>query len=170
MPERDGPTLTLHVPTAGETVVVEAGYRAVAEQRFDQLVPLAGMVDLGGPVTGSVRLVNGYDSWSYAGVRAADEVGASWWNTAFVRPGGVTLAMQALEAARFATSIASQPTGDRLLVEAACGATPFLRPVDGSWGYEVHTPPGLGLRVPEGVEERSPPVAVAAGPDPFPAV
>jgi alpha-galactosidase len=170
MPERDGPTLTLHVPTAGGTVVVEAGYRAVADRRLDQLIPLAGMVDLGGPVGGSARLVDGYDSWSYAGVRAADEAGVSWWNTAFVRPEGVTLAMQALEAARFATSIASQPNGDRLQVEAACGATPLFRPVEGSWGYEVVRPPGLGLRVPEGVEERSPPVAVAAGPDPFAAV
>jgi alpha-galactosidase len=167
-PAREGPDLALHVPTADEAVVVQIGYRGVSDERLNELVPLAGAADLGGPLTGAVRLVNGYDSWSYAGVRAADDPGLSWWNAAFVRADqGAAVAVQALDATTFATRIASRVEDARLMIEVASGAIPPLRPVDGSWGYEVLSPPGLGLPVPEGVEERSPAIALAASRDPF---
>jgi alpha-galactosidase len=170
-PTREGPELTLHVPTAGEVVIVQIGYRAAGEARLDRLVPLAGAVDLGRSSASAARLVNGYDSWSYAGVRAADDPGVSWWNTAFVcAEEGVAVAVQALDATRFATAIASRVEDGRLLIEVGCGATPPVRPVDGSWGYEVLPQPGLGLHVPDGVQENSPPIALAASRDPFAAV
>ncbi len=68
-PTREGPRLALHVPTEGEAVVVQVEYTAGdGGEHLDRLVPMTGIVDLGGPVTGAARLVNGYDSWSYAGV------------------------------------------------------------------------------------------------------
>lgn len=171
-PTREGPSLALHVPTEGQAVVVHVEYTAGdGGEYLDRLVPMTGIVDLGGPVTGAARLVNGYDSWSYAGLRAGEEAGVSWWNTALVRADQeATLALQALDAEKFATAITSRRDGDELLVEVACGATPPVEPVADSWGYEVLSPPGLGLAVAEGVVERSPPVALAAGRDPFTAV
>jgi Melibiase len=167
-PAREAPELTLHVPNAGEVVVVQIGYRAAADVRLDRLVPLSGVIDLGAPLTGAARLVSGYDSWSYAGVRAADDPGVSWWNTAFVcAEREAAVAVQALDATRFATAIASRVEDERLLIEVGCGATSPVRPVDGSWGFEVLPQPGLGLHVPDGVEERSPAIALAAGRDPF---
>jgi alpha-galactosidase len=170
MPEGDGVQLELHVPAEGETLVVQIAYRAANDVLLDRLVPLTGIVDLGGPLPGAVRLVNGYDSWSYAGVRAADQLGLSWWNTALVRGGGsaaAAVALQALDAARFATAIASRGHGDQVLLDVACGGTPPVDPVEGSWGYVPLPPPGLALAVPEGVEERSPPVALGASRDPY---
>ena len=71
-PTREGPRLALHVPTEDGTVVVQVEYTAGdGGDRLDRLVPMIGIVDLGGPVTGAARLVNGYDSWSYAGLRAS---------------------------------------------------------------------------------------------------
>ena len=127
-------------------VVVQVEYTAGdGGEHLDRLVPMTGIVDLGGPVTGAARLVNGYDSWSYAGVRAAEEAGVSWWNTALVRGDQeATLALQALDAERFATAITSRPEGEGLLVDVACGATPPVEPVPDSWGYEVLPPPGSG--------------------------
>ena len=92
----------------------------------------------------------------------------SWWNTALVRADQeATLALQALDAERLATAITSRREGEALLVDVACGATPPVEPVPDSWGYGVLPPPGLGLAVAEGVVERSPPVALTAGRDPF---
>lgn len=168
-PKRDGPALALHVPTDGAAVVAELAYRNVGgDERLDRLVPVAGPLDLGVADTNATRLVNGYDSWSYAGVRAAEDPGVSWWGTAFVRADqDAALAIQALEASKFATAISSRPQSGGLRVDVACGATPGVERVDGSWGYEVLPPPPLGLPVPVGVEERSPPVALTAGRDPF---
>jgi Melibiase len=171
LPRGDGARLELHVPADGEIVAASVAYRARGKERLDRLVPLTGAVDLGAPPAGAARLVNGYDSWAYAGVRSADDLGLSWWNTALVRADqAATFAVQALDAARFATAIASRPDGDRVLLDVTCGATPKVVRVEGSWGYGVLPPPGLALELREGVEERSPLVGISTSRDPFAAV
>jgi len=166
-PHGDGPALHLHVPADGDTVVARVVVRPAADARLDRLVPLAGRVDLGGDVTTAVRLVEGYDSWSYAGVRAAATPGRSWWRAAFVRAGEAALAVHALDAARFATVVESAGTAGELRVAVDCGAAPAVELAPGSWGYEVLAPPSLDLPVAAGAEVRSPPIALSAGTDAF---
>lgn len=168
-PRGDAPALALHVPSDGGTVVASAAYRATAELPIERLIPLTGTIDLAAPANGVARLVNGYDSWAYAGVRSAEALGLSWWNAAYAATGRA-LAIQALEATRFATAIASRPEADRVLVDVACGATPPVQPAPGSWGYETLPPPGLALPARPGDEERSPAIALLASRDAFAAV
>jgi alpha-galactosidase len=170
-PRDRGPMLAVHVPADGDIVVVVVGYRAAVAQTLDRIIPLGGLVDLGAPPAEATRLVDGYDSWAYAGVREADRLGVSWWNTAFSRDaGGAGLAVQALDAERFATAIASRLEGGELLVEVSCGATPTVESGEGTWGYETLPPPGLGLPVPPGATEQAPPIALTARSDPLTAV
>src|SRR5262249_8585110 len=83
------------------------------------------------------------------GVRRAEAAGLSWWNTALVRADqSAVLAVQSLEATRFATAIASQAEAERLVLDVTCGATPPVAPVEGSWGYDVLAPPALALALP----------------------
>ena len=56
-------------------------------------------------------LVNGYDSWSYAGVRAASDAADSYWSTTLTTSRGA-LALQALTSERFATRVVVR-RGDR---------------------------------------------------------
>jgi alpha-galactosidase len=167
-PKGNGPALHLHVPADGDTVVVQVVVRTATDARLDRLVPITGSVDLGGDVETAVRLVEGYDSWSYAGVRAATAPGRSWWRAAFVRAGDRgALAVHALDAARFATVVESAAGADAVQVAVDCGAAPAVELAPGSWGYEVLAPPALDLPVAAGTPVRSPPIAVAAGTDPF---
>ena len=166
-PRGDGPALHLHVPADGDTVVAEAVARSAADARLDRLVPLAGPVDLGADVATAVRLVEGYDSWSYAGVRAAATPGRSWWRAAFVRADGAALAVHALDAARFATVVESAASAGNLRIAVDCGAAPAVELAPGSWGYEVLAPPTLDLPMAARTEVRSPAIALSAGADPF---
>ena len=166
-PRSDGPALHLHVPADGDTVVAEAVARSAADARLDRLVPLAGPVDLGADVATAVRLVEGYDSWSYAGVRAAATPGRSWWRAAFVRADGAALAVHALDAARFATVVESAASAGELRIAVDCGAAPAVELAPGSWGYEVLAPPALDLPVAARTDVRSPAIALSAGADAF---
>ncbi|MFN8035665.1 MAG: alpha-galactosidase [Acidimicrobiia bacterium] len=159
LPTRDGPTISVHLPSEGPVLVVEASYRARTDQRFGRIVPLLGSVTL----ASRARLVNGYDSWSWSGVRPAKGAAVSYWNTALVDTNDHVLAVQALDADRLCTRIES--AGHALRVD--CGATPPLEPVEGTWGHTVALPPDLGIPLPAGTEERSPPIAVTAGIDPI---
>ncbi|MGH9034010.1 MAG: hypothetical protein ACRDZV_17950, partial [Acidimicrobiia bacterium] len=166
VPREPGLRLAVHVPTGDEMLVVQVAYEARAPGTLERVVPMAGLVDLASPPDSATRLVQGYDSWAYAGVRPAAELGVSWWGTVVAGARG-GFGVQALDAGRFATAIASRLEHDRLLVDVACGATPPVNPIDGSWGYETLPPPGMGLRVAEGAVEQSPPVALTAGREPL---
>lgn len=159
IPTRDGPTISIHLPSEGPVLVVEASYRARTDQGFERIVPLLGSLTL----TPHARLVNGYDSWAWSGVRLAEGKASSFWNTALVDADDRTFAAQALRADRFCTRM--ETAGH--LVRIECGATPSLEPVDGTWGYLVGNPSGLGLPMPAGSEEHSAPIAITAGTDPI---
>jgi alpha-galactosidase len=166
-PRQAGLALAVHAPADGDVLVVELEYTADVDTILDRLIPAAGLVDLGAPASETKRLVQGYDSWAYAGVRPADALGVSWWTSAFAAPTGAAFGMQALDAERFATAIASRPERDALLVDVSCGATPPVEAGDGTWGYETLAPPGLGLPVAAGTTESAPPIALTAGTDPL---
>ncbi|MCZ7525143.1 MAG: alpha-galactosidase [Acidimicrobiia bacterium] len=167
-PRGDGPWVAIDLPVDGPVLVVEVGYHAPADTRLDRIVALDGPADLGGPPGRGVRLVEGYDSWAYAGVRPLAEPGRSWWRAAFASgPGGPALGVTALTARRLATVVSSTVDDDRIGIEVAAGATPPIEPVPGTWGYTTAVPGGLGTPLPAGAEARSEPVAVAAGAEPL---
>jgi len=159
IPTRDGPMISIHLPSEGPVLVVEASYRARTDQGFERIVPLMGSVSF----APHSRLVNGYDSWAWSGVRQAKGSFASYWNTALVDAEDRVFVAQALSAERHCTRMESAGH----LVRVECGATPPLEPVDGTWGYAVGTPSGLGMPLPAGTEEHSAPIAVEAGMDPI---
>jgi len=167
LPRDGGPALSLHAPADGDVLVVELAYETDAARTLDRLIPVSGLLDLGAAPARATRLVQGYDSWAYAGVRPADGLGVSWWTSVFVTPAGTAFGVQALAAERFATAIASRPEGSRLLVDVSCGATPPVEAGAGTWGYETLPPPGLSLPLPAGATEVAPPIALAAGTDPL---
>ncbi|MGZ8764557.1 MAG: glycoside hydrolase family 36 protein [Acidimicrobiia bacterium] len=140
-----------------DILTVQAGYRAKETETVGLLTPLVAVPEL----DPQARLVNGYDSWAYAGVVAGDRDGDSWWNTALVDRGGRTLVVQALGAERFATRIVVEE--GMLIVE--CGGTPPLRFVPDTWGYEVLEPAPVALPLAAGEEVRSERVAISAGTD-----
>lgn len=87
------------------------------------------------------RLVEGYDSWAYSGVRT-HAAGDSCWNSALVAEDGRALAFQDLSAQRFCSRIAWSPPneGDEASkgqVFITAGSTPRLIAVDGTWGYQM---------------------------------
>ncbi|HVM39186.1 MAG TPA: glycoside hydrolase family 36 protein, partial [Acidimicrobiia bacterium] len=105
------------------------------------------VVDDGAPFTvdldpaTSVRLVNGYQSWDYAGVRPGDEPGHTWWGGAVAEPEtGRGVAFHALTAVRTATAFATEPADGRVAVRPVHGRTPEMRPVPGSWGFQAPLP------------------------------
>jgi hypothetical protein len=167
LPDDGGLALAVHAPADGDALVVQLTYTAAAGGFLDRLIPVSGLVDLGVAARDTRRLVQGYDSWAYAGVRPAAGMGVSWWTSVFASATGPAFGVQALDAERFATAIASRPEGDGLLVDVSCGATPPVEAGDGTWGYETLPPPGLGLPVPAGAVERAPPIALIAGTDPL---
>lgn len=148
----------LRLATDGPVLTVQVGRQAHTTTTLDALTVLDGVLDPA-PVT---RLVEGYDSWSYAGVRTATAPGRSTWRTTLVGPDRA-LAIQALTADRFTTTIAADD--GRLRVEA--GSTPTLCALDGTWGFETLAPEALRLPVAAGEEVVSEPVAIAAGVDPL---
>lgn len=93
------------------------------------------------------RLVEGYDSWSWAGVRHADTPGRSWWRSAFAGPEG-TIAASARTANRFVTSIDWE---DGALTIQSAGA-PLLSSIPDTWGFTAGETTDLALLV--GAEER----------------
>jgi len=167
LPDDGRPALAVHAPADGDALVVQLTCTAGAGGFLDRLIPVSGPVDLGAAASQTSRLVQGYDSWAYAGVRPAAGMGVSWWTSVLASATGAAFGVQALDAERFATAIASRPEGDRLLVDVSCGATPPVEAGDGTWGYETLPPPGLGLPMAAGTVERAPPIALIAGRDPL---
>ncbi|HEX6313079.1 MAG TPA: glycoside hydrolase family 36 protein, partial [Acidimicrobiia bacterium] len=141
-------------------------YEASREGTLERLVPVAGPLEWSASPPARSRLVEGYDSWAYAGVRSAGEPGTSWWGTV-VAGGDAAVGVQALDAHRFATAVTSRPGREQLLVAVTCGATPPEAIVAGTWGYETLAPPGLGLPLEAGTTERTPPIALTAARDPL---
>ena len=154
----EGLRVALHVPTADGPVVVMAAYTATDAGTIDRITPCAGATDL----VVHRRLVDGYDSWAYSGVRGP-EPGASFWNTALVSDAGTTLAAQALRADRSCTHLAWH--GPHLSIHQ--GAPPPQDHVPGTWGYRTPTPPGLGLPLDAGETFSGEPVAISAATDTF---
>ena len=157
-PTTGGVNFSLHVPTGDGPVVVTAAFTAAKEATIDRITPCTGPTDL----TVHRRLVDGYDSWAYSGIRGA-ESGASFWNTALVAADGRTLAAQALRADRSCTRLAWD--GGRLTVDQ--GAPPGQEHAPGTWGYLTPTPPGLGLPLDAGETFTGEPIAVSAGGEAF---
>ena len=149
------PSVSVHVPLAGTAIVVEAGFAPEAQESVGSITPLRGPTDL--PV--ARRLVDGYDSWAYSGVRGS-EPGTSFWNTVLVADDGRALAVQALGASRLCTSIAWEAP----LLRVDAGATPPLDKVEGTWGYLVGRPSPLDLTVAAG--DTSPPSRSRSRPGP----
>ena len=127
---------SVHVPESGGTVVVEVEYTPDRAVMVDRLTLLVGDTDF----AWSRRVVDGYDSWAYSGVRG-NEPGTSFWDALYADDDGRGLAFQALDARRLCTRITNR--GTEVRVDA--GATPPLNPVSGTWGYLVGEPPSLGL-------------------------
>jgi alpha-galactosidase len=153
----------LTVPADGRVVEVRLGFQPRADGRLRRL-------SFGGPITPApgAQLVNGYDSWSYAGVRPASAFAAPaadaldcWWSTTVVTDRGA-LALQAERADRFATAF--RRAGDLLHVDA--GPTPRHRQLDRTWGFETLAA-DAAVEVRAGEEVVSEPVTISAGPDPL---
>lgn len=157
-PAGSGLCVALHVPTEDGPVVVTSTYTATEPVVVDRITPCAGPTD----VEVHRRLVDGYDSWAYSGVRGP-EPGASYWNTALVASDGRTLAAQALRADRSCTRLAWDH--GRFTVDQ--GAPPAQDHVPGTWGYRTPPPPGLGLPLDTGETFAGEPVALSAGTDAF---
>lgn len=157
-PAGGGLSLALHVPTGDGPVVVTASHTAADAVTFHRLTPCAGPTDL----AVHRRLVEGYDSWAYSGIRGA-EPGASYWNVALVDPGGRTLGVQALRADRLCTRLAW--SSGTLTVDQ--GAPPPQHHVPGTWGYVTPEPPGLHLPLAPGEPFTGEPVAISAGTESF---
>lgn len=147
----------VRVLDSSATVVVELTYTADRALTIDRLTPLAGPTSL----AWSRRLVDGYDSWAYSGVRG-DERGASFWDALYVDDNRRSLGMQALDATRFCTRIVN----DERWIRVDVGAPPPLTPVTGTWGYLSGEPPGLALPLDAG-ETVHTAIAVSAGDDPL---
>jgi len=152
-PARDGPRASVHLPAAGPVVVVDVEASPRSAVTVDRLTPVNAVTTL----EYARRLVDGYESWSYSGIRGP-EPGQSFWNSAYVAPDGRALGIQALDGRRWCTRVSN--AGPRLRVD--CGATPTLVKEPGTWGYRVGE--ALSMRLPVDAHEtvRSSPVAVAA--------
>jgi Melibiase len=156
-----GPTVTVRVAAEGPVVVIDTAVRVAAATVVDRISPLIGATDL----RYDRRLVDGYDSWAYSGVRGP-EPGASFWNAALVGDDDRTLALQALDARRLCTRITTEGAS----VRVDCGASPPLIAASGTWGYRVGQPPPLRLGLNAGQTLSGPSVALLAGSDPLEAV
>lgn len=155
---RDGTAwLELRLPTEGPTFEVAAGYRPVRDDRV-RSIEIAGSVR---PVPDR-QLVNGYDSWSYAGVRP-DAPGAtdSSWSATLPTDAGA-LAFQALTSERFVTRLTRAGGLVRAQFE---GASTHHLP-GGTWGH-VNTPATARVPVATGEEIVSEVLAITADPDPL---
>jgi alpha-galactosidase len=151
----DSSWIELRLPAEGTTVEVRVGYLAEREDSLHALVALRGAV----APTATRHLVNGYDSWSYAGVRD-DATDSSWSTTVVTAAGG--LALSALRADRHVTRYSRD--GDLLTVRAE--GAPVHRPLEGTWGFET-APPVTTIPVRAGEEVASEPVVITAHADPL---
>ncbi|MFM7060943.1 MAG: glycoside hydrolase family 36 protein [Actinomycetes bacterium] len=122
---------------------------------------IEGPSDLGA----TTRLVEGYDSWAWAGVRRAEVPGRSFWRSALVGPRGA-LTVAARTAERFVTAI----EWDAGEIRIDCAGAPPLPAIEGTWGYTPGAPEDLGLVVPDGTRVTSEPIAFASGVDPLDAL
>ena len=159
----DALELVLHVPDRGAFVAVDLRVVVPADDRLVALRPVAGPLAV---ARSARRLVNGYQSWDYAGVRPAAVPGSSWWTGAFASAGGA-IVLQALGSARFATEIGSRPIGDAIEVEVRSGATPSIEPVPGTWGFVSHAEHAPWLDVRAGMRLEAERIVVGAGRDPL---
>ena len=166
VPVSGGPAAAVHVPDTGPFLVAQASYRTEVEEQLARLIPLEGAIDVGDPAERVTRLVNGYQSWDYAGVRPASTSGRGYWGGGYCRTrDGAGLAFHALSARRFCTTILSEADGPHLHLVAQCGGTPWLERVPDSFGYLTVPDSPLSLPMPAGSEQVSEPVAVGALPD-----
>jgi alpha-galactosidase len=151
----NGAWIELRLPATGDVVEVQAGYRPTAAEDVRAVVALTG------PVSPAIdrTLVNGYDSWSYAGVRGGEEPVDSYWSTTLATAAGA-LAVQALTSERFVARI----VGTDATIEVRAELAPTHHLVHGSWGHE-NAPSSPSLRVAAGDEIVSEPVAITADPD-----
>jgi alpha-galactosidase len=149
--------IELRLPADRDVVEVQTGYRATVDEAVSSLDVLRGAI-----APGIQReLVNGYDSWSYAGVRGATDPADSFWSATFVTGDGA-LALHALTATEHVTKI--ERSGD--VVSVRSEGAPQARQVEGTWGHESLASPG-SVRLAPGEEIVSEPVAILAGPDPL---
>jgi hypothetical protein len=147
----------VRLPAIGDVIEVQAGYRAEADDALRRIIALTGPV---APVP-ERTLVNGYDSWSYAGVRAASDSADSYWGATLTTSAGA-LAFQALTSERFTTRV----VGHAVTVLVASEPTPTHDLVDGTWGHE-NVPSETTVAVAAGEEVVSEPVAITAHADPL---
>jgi alpha-galactosidase len=141
-------------------VLATISYTASIDEVVDRL-PITGPSALGA----DSRLVEGYDSWAWAGVRRAALPGRSFWRSAFVGARGA-LTVSARTAERFVTAIGWD--AGHLAIESA-GAPP-LPAIEGTWGYTPGAPADLGLVVPAGTTVHGEPIAFASSVDALGAV
>jgi Melibiase len=156
--EADGRAwVELTLPAEGDTVEVQSGFRPERATAVRSLVPLAGRVSP--PI--ETQLVNGYDSWSYCGLRADPDATDSYWCSTVATSAGA-LAFQALTSEHSVTRISR--AGDDVTAHAEGSPTHHL--VDGSWG---HVNRASTISRPVGAAEmiESEPIAISAGPDPL---
>lgn len=114
------------------------------------------------------RLVTGYQSWDYAGVRPATEAGHTWWGGVVAdRETGAGLAVLAATAKRLCTSIRTEPSGGGVRILALAGGAPDLVPHPPSWGFVASeaTPLDLDRLVTDGGAVTAEPILVKAGTD-----
>lgn len=138
-------------------VVATLAYTASVDEVVDRF-RIEGPSDL----DATTRLVEGYDSWAWAGVRRAEVPGRSFWRSAFAGPRGA-LTVTARRAERFVTSI----EWDAGEIRIDCAGAPPLPAIEGTWGYTPGAPEDLGLVVPAGTTITSEPIAFASGADPL---
>jgi alpha-galactosidase len=154
--ETDSTTwIELRLPADGDSFEVQTGYVA---ERDDSL---RGIVAFSGAVQPALerQLVNGYDSWSYSGVRADRGPTDTYWSSTFTTAVGA-LALQTLTSERFVTRLTR--TGDRIVARSEGAPTHHL--VDGSWGHTNVAADADG-RVSTGEEIVSESIAISAGTD-----
>lgn len=162
-PTTRGVSVVIDVPTDDDVVVVHARYTPENVEQLQRIIPMSGPLG----ITPTRRLVEGYDSWAYAGVRATDaELMNSWWRASYVDSSGRAVAAAALGADRFCTRFASD---DHASLWVDCGATPFETPAEwlgeATWGYEVSPSLDLDLPLTAGEEITSEAIALGAGAD-----
>ncbi len=147
--------IELRLPADGDVLEVQTGARPPADAVLD------GLDVLHGPIAPAAdrQLVNGYDSWSYAGVRGAAEEVDSFWSATYLTPTGA-IALHALSSTQHVTKIGQR----RGIVSVRAEGAPHARQVDGTWGHENLASPG-SMRVAAGEEIVSETVAILAGPD-----
>ena len=163
-------------PDAG--IRLEIADPASLEERGDGVIAVSGTkVDAGRIVAldavanldpaSSSRLVNGYQSWDYCGIRRATEPGHTWWGGALAgRDGG--LAFLAATSDRLATSIRTEPGPGGIRLVALAGGAPDLVPTPPSWGFIPSEATALDLG--RHAITASEPILLAADRDPLAAM